>query len=416
MKNIINLLSMGSGRIAQAAISFIAVSIVARHVSVEELGVYSIILALFAYASLFSDFGLRSIITSEWNRKQQNHEEVIVTYFVLRLALSLIICCVGSGLVGGFYPEYLTIVLVVLISTFFISLQLDWYLIVSERYLAASWVLVLRTASYLFFIGVLIYIDEVSLQTLAFAFLLSWCFFSAGSWLSVKSKVTVISMSNFSFQKARYLVKRGWPVMAVSIIGQAILNLDLIFIGKIFGAEKAAHYYVASAIIVAGMVFSNALTQISLGKMSKYIDDKNKFNQQLITDIKLALVVAVFLSLLVIFIGRPLIPIAFGTEYEESAALLIYFIPFFVISHVTGIVTSCLITINLQKQLMYINLIRLSGLFLCLYLLTTFTQYIGWVALMKALVDFIVIILMLWCYKYRYPPLVGLKKESHVEA
>ncbi|PHS73126.1 MAG: hypothetical protein COB22_02335 [Cycloclasticus sp.] len=398
---LLNLFNMGSGRVMQALLSFLIVTVLARELGPDQLGIYSIVLAIFAYGSHVSEFGMRSIVIRDGNLPNKKIHSEAGLYICLRLITATLVS-VSTYFVGViFFPEYAVLAGLVMISTFFIAMQLDWLLLVSKRYLAASWVLVIRPIFYLAAVLLLVWFEQVSLIMLILAFVSSWGALAIFSWIIVGQSVPKFTRAGLLNKKGLRLLKEGYPILGVALVGQAIQSADLIWIGGVYGVVDAGHYYVASAIIVAAMVFANAMTQISLGEMSKYIDDKGAFSKQLKSDISLILWVGVFISIGLIYIISPLIPMVFGYEYKVSGDLIVYFVPYFFLSHVTGILYSSIIVIGKQKQLLRINIVRafllLSGLFIVSY-----SDNLGYIALMKALVELVIVIVIRQYYSYGY--------------
>ena len=81
-KRFVDLLLMGSGRVGQAVFSFLCVTLIARSMEVEELGLYSMFLAVFGYASICCDFGFRTTIIRDWNLPRANKNKLISNKFI----------------------------------------------------------------------------------------------------------------------------------------------------------------------------------------------------------------------------------------------------------------------------------------------------------------------------------------------
>ncbi len=385
---------MGGGRIAQTLLSFITVSILARALGAEQLGIYSILMAIFAYGSHFSDFGLRSIILSEWNNKHYDSKSGVNSYFACRLALSLLVCCIGYLIAAFLYPEYDFELFIVLTSTIFISLQLDWFLIANGRYNLAGWVLAIRPLAYL--VGVIVFyqLKFLNLTVLVTLFVFSWLIFSLSTYLYAKGNLPKVSIRLFSFPESQRLLAKGLPLLMVALISQGIQNADLIFIGYRYGAEEAGQYFIANSIIIAGMVFANASSQIALGKMSHYVDDHELLLNKIKSEMRLLLGMACILAVGIYIFSNLFIPLFFGDQYFKAVELISYFLAYFVASYISGFLTSCMIVIGKQKKLMAINILRLSLLIVITISVSQTSNNIGMIALGKGFVEIVTVLLI----------------------
>tara|TARA_R110000744_G_scaffold305580_2_gene413860 strand:- start:1501 stop:2820 length:1320 start_codon:yes stop_codon:yes gene_type:complete len=412
-KRIIDLAAMSSGRAAQAILSFVAVSILARIMGPENLGVYSVVLASYYYCLHISEFGLRAIVIREWNRGAIKGIDFLSNYFLIRGAISCLICILSYFICSVYFPEFIFLVPIIMASTIFNTFQVDWVLLVTERYLTSSWILVIRPAAYCLLLSLLYYYSSLTLATLSISFLCSWVLLTIGTWL-VNKEVLIIKLSAISVKGITGLLKNGSPIFVVAIIGQAIQSIDLLYIGSIYGAKKAGFYYLCSAIIVAATIFANSMSQITLGKMSNYVNNLTIFRQVLLADFKLMLIIATILSLFIVGVVRPLIPILFGHEYTPSSLIILYFVPYFYIYHINSLLTSCYIVLNKQKELLVLNIARISLLLIGITLIASNNGDIHLIALLKGFIELILSIYILACRQKEF--FTGLLKFFTVPA
>ena len=63
------------------------------------------------------------------------------------------------------------------------------------------------------------------------------------------------------------MLRRGAALAAVAVTNQAQLSADLLVVGWALGAAPAGDYYLASQVLVAGLLFANAAGQIALARL-----------------------------------------------------------------------------------------------------------------------------------------------------
>ena len=134
------------------------------------------------------------------------------------------------------------------------------------------------------------------------------------------------------------------------------------------------------------MVFANAMSQMSLARMSRHMNDKSAFAYQVQSDLRIILWVAAALCFGVIFVAKPLIPRLFGESYVASSELIVYFIPYFLLSHISAVLSSGVVSVGEQRQLLNVNIVRAALLVLLLYL-SSFGHGVEFIAIGKSLVE-----------------------------
>ena len=86
----LRLASLGAGRGAASALGFLSVLLLARSLPPDELGRWSLALAVQGYALHLGELGLRSVVTAEAGRTGSFFPLLLHRYLALRLTLSLL--------------------------------------------------------------------------------------------------------------------------------------------------------------------------------------------------------------------------------------------------------------------------------------------------------------------------------------
>ncbi|MEZ5859834.1 MAG: hypothetical protein R3D28_12820 [Geminicoccaceae bacterium] len=132
----------------------------------------------------------------------------------------------------------------------------------------------------------------------------------------------------------RRLLRLALPVAVATVASQLLLSLDLLLVGARFGPAVAAQYYLASAILVAGLVVANGLGRAALARLAAATGTGWA---ALEADLRLVGAVAALAAVTVLGVVPHSSRLAFGAAYAPAASLLVWLLPWFVLQHATAV-------------------------------------------------------------------------------
>lgn len=349
------LVTMGGSRALAAGLGFLSTILIARALEPASLGLWSMALAVQGLALHLGEAGLRSVATAEVARTPDLAGTYLRRTLCLRLAISTVVIGLGSGLAWWLALGDWRLTALVLSSLWPIALQLDWLPLAMGRNCLAAALLLARP---LMFLGLLVLVPSLSPMTLGCVFLGAWWLAAAVTWPSV--------MPTSPAPKAGLaipaLLRLALPVAAVTAASQLLLSLDLLLVGASLGAAEAAQYYLASAVLVAGLVVVNGLGQSALARMGARAADPGVFRAALAADLKLALGVALILALAIAAVAPFLLPLAFGSAYAPAASVALWLLPWFVAQHAATTLTAAMTAARLGRRLLLANAWMIAAL------------------------------------------------------
>ncbi len=388
------LISLGGSRLLLTGMSLLSSILIARGLGAEQLGMFALITAAFAYVSIFSEFGLRSTITAEASRRNDTGA-VFAPYIRLRLLIATLAYTATLAVTGLFYPAYFKPTALIMLSIFFFALQIDWILLANRQYQTAGWISMTRWMAYLALIAMAMQFWHIDINVIAYIFLCSWMVGALSSWLAViRNGGSLKPRPGTIAPDEKQLLKSGAPVLGATLISQALQNSDLLWAGKTFGASDAGHYYLASSVIGAGLIFANAIGQMATVQYAPLRNDPEKIIAKLKSDIWLMLSISLIVSI-VIYAASPLARLLFGDEYFDVVTLIRRFIPYLILYHIWSLYFFIFIAIGLEKPLLKVNLATAS-LIPPLLILTTTLAGLNELAIAKGGILFGGILFMQW--------------------
>ncbi len=346
---------MGGSRALAAGLGFLATMLIARGLTPDGLGLWSMALAVQGLALHLGEAGLRSVATVEMAARPGAGLLLLKRYLRLRLAVStavIVVAVAGAWLTGVQDWPYLALLLT---SLWPIALQLDWLPLSLGQTGQAGLLLLVRPFAFVLLL-VAVPLEGEPLR-LALLFLAAWWLAAAATWPWLR----MVEATGNRARGYRELVRLAVPVAMATLASQILLSLDLLLVGARLGTAAAAQYYLASAILVAGLVVANGLGQAALARLAAV--PERGFRAALEADLRLVGAIAVTGAIGAVAVVPPLLPLAFGAAYAPAAALLPWLLPWFVLQHATAVLQAGMTVARLGDRLL------MAGLWMVAWLL-----------------------------------------------
>ena len=331
--------------------------LLARALSPEQLGHWSLALAVQGYALHLGEFGLRAVVTTEAAPAGRHLPELLARYLRLRLALTALALAVVLGGCALWRPNDLPLVALVTLPILPIALQLDWMALVDDRVGLAAVLLLVRPLA---FVALLVlWRGRLDLYLTGACFLASWTMAAAASWMTLRRPATnhIGSVSASSL-----MLRRGGRLATVTVTNQLQLNADLVAIGWTVGAAGAGNYWLASQVLVAGLLFANAAGQVALARMPVLVGDRDRFGHAVEGEMARILCLAVPAAAVAAFASPWLLPPLFGEEHAVVASVLLWLLPWFVLQHPTTVLQAALTAAGRETCVLRANLVAVTVL------------------------------------------------------
>ncbi|MFZ1428871.1 MAG: oligosaccharide flippase family protein [Geminicoccaceae bacterium] len=348
---------LGAARGGASLLGFVGVTLVAHALTPDELGRWSLALAVQGYALHAGEFGLRSVVTTEARSAGKLLPALLRCYLGLRLALSLLALAAVTLATALASPEQVWLIALVTLSILPMALQLDWLALADERPGLAALVLVLRPLMFLGLIGLCL--TALTPTTLALCYLASWTVTAVVSWAALRRSG---QEHDGRLPTARGMLRRGAALAFVTLTNQAQLSADLLVIGWSLGAAPAGDYFLASQILVAGLMFANASGQLALARLPELLGKPGRFVDCLATDARRLLWAACGIAAGLALLGPALLPTLFGPEHTEASQALLWLLPWFVLQHPTTLLQAALTAAHLERAVVWANIVMLLAL------------------------------------------------------
>lgn len=348
---------LGAARGGASLLGFVGVMLVARTLTPDELGHWSLALAVQGYALHAGEFGLRSVVTTEARCAGKLLPVLLRRYLGLRLALSSAALAAVTLAATLASPEHIWLLALVTLSILPMALQLDWLALADDRAGLAALVLVLRPSMFLGLVALCL--TALTPTTMALCYLASWATAATVSW-------TALRRSSYEHDgrlpTSCGMLRRGAALALVTLTNQIQLSADLLVIGWALGAASAGDYFLATQILVAGLMFANASGQLALARLPELLGQPGRFVDCLAADARRLLWAACGIAAGLALLGPALLPVLFGPEHAESTPALLWLLPWFVLQHPTTLLQAALTAARRERAVVWANIVMLLAL------------------------------------------------------
>ena len=325
---------MTTASIIQKIIAFVYFTIVARHIGVEDTGIYFFVLSFTTIFVIFVDLGFSNVLIREAARAQEKMQHYIATVLSIKLLFAVFtyIIAITTIYLLGYDIVVRQLVCVSAITMLFDSLNLTLYgvfraygnLVYEASASVMSQLLTLVLGS------IFLWLDY-PLIFLMYAFLISSILNSvfATSMLYRRYKLNIkISYDRVLF---RHMLPIVIPFALAGIFGRVYSYIDSVLLSKLAGNIAVGLYSVPHKIANAFQFIPLAVVAAFYPRFSEYfIHDRKKLDYAFHQGIKYLALVALPVSVGIYIIADPLVHAFFSTEYVGSIlALKIFMIGLF---------------------------------------------------------------------------------------
>ena len=298
---------------------------VARYLGPEQFGVLSYALAISAFVLAITRLGMDAILVRELVGKSSDQIELLGTaYWLMSLAA---VACYGIAGVGVYYLEgsadVRLYVLIVTASAFFTSfLVVDYYF---QSELKAKYSAICKFSALLFMsvfkLG-LIFVEAEFLWFVVAALLDN--VFVALLFLSMFARLRGFHfLGSFSWSVAGALLKSAWPMVLTAVAALIYMRIDQVMIRNMLGLHEVGIYSAAAKIYESWIVLPYIISVSLLPAIVKLKQGSVADYQRRLTQLfRLVIWMSVLVAIVVSIVSEPLMVIAFGEAYRESASVV----------------------------------------------------------------------------------------------
>lgn len=358
-RGLLRLAALGGARALAAGLGLLAMLQLAPAAGPTVLGAWSMLLAVQGWSLHLSECGLRTAVTALGGRTRGGPRALLPTYLGTRLLLAVLVGGLALLLCDRLAPQHLPALALVLSSLIAIALQLDWLALVEDRPVTAGLLLLVRPAAWCLLLAIVE--GPLGLERLSALFALAWALAAVASWPLLRGGEAPAGGGEAP-PGPRQLLRIGAPLALVTLTNQGLLAADLFLVGLLLGLETAGAYYLASSLVVAGLVLANAANQIATARTGVLLREPEALAAELHRQLATATAVGAGLGLAIAVVAHRLVPALFGPAFAEAVPPLLALLPWLVLQHPSAVLQGALAGANRGRTLLAGNLAMAGAL------------------------------------------------------
>ena len=329
----------------------------ARVLGAAEYGIFSYVLGLAAFFTIFADIGVSPLMTRDVAAHPEKRNEYFSSSFLIKIFLLLI-----------------TILLIIFIAPYFAKIEKAKYLIPFVAFLVifdgirdfavAYW----RGREKMEFETITVMIMNITIMVAGFAALnifptsgaLLFSYIASvgiAAFLSIFLLWKRFSKIFFYFDKnlIREILNNCWPIALLGMIGTFMLNTDIIMLGWWRTAEEIGYYSAGQRIVGLLYTLPALIASSVFPTISRLIKQNDKEKIKMLNEKSISAIFSIAIPLVIggIILAQPLIELFFGQEYIPAIASFKILIFTVLLTFPGSIISNLTTAYNQQKKIFH---------------------------------------------------------------
>ncbi len=313
---------LSAGQIGSRFLRAFIIIYAARMLGAAEYGVFSYVLGIAGFFTIFSDIGLTAILTREVSQKPKQATNYFSTKFILKIALLL----ATAVLVIFVAPHFTSIAAAQALIPFAALLIIfdnvrefcaGFFRGKEKMELEALLIVVTNVAITVF--GFIILYKYATAGTLTLAYILSA---STGAIVGIFMLRKQFAKLFSAFRKTLVspIVRSALPIALLAVVGAFMLNVDILMIGFYRTATDVGLYSASQKIVQILYMLPAILATTLYPVFSRLAGQRNKKGARYVVErgLTAVLLIAMPLAMGGIILAKPILYFLYGAEYVPA--------------------------------------------------------------------------------------------------
>ena len=298
---------------------------IARYLGPEQFGVLSYVLALSTFVLTLARLGMDAVLVRELVDEHENQNNLIGTAFWLMVAAA--ITCylvVGAGVWSIEEDTHIkTYAWIVSSSSFFTSFLVIDYLYQAQLKVKYSAICKTVTLFIMSLIKLGLIFSNAELLWFVIASVMDHALLAVFLLLALYKTHNISCLRFFHWGDARSMLRSAWPMVLTAVAALIFVRIDQVMIRNMLGLRDVGIYSAAVKIYESWIILPYVITISLLPAIVRLKrGDERSYQRRLTQLFRLLIWGSVAAAIFVFLISEPLIVIAFGEAYRESASVV----------------------------------------------------------------------------------------------
>jgi len=317
-----NIFWLSASQVGTRLLRALVIIYAARVLGASEYGVFSYVLGLAGFFSIFADIGMSPILTKEIAKKPEQTHSIFATAFWIK-AILLAITVILIIFIAPFFskiPEVKPLLLFAALLTLFDGVR-DFsvaYFRAKEKMEIEALITTITNVAITIF-GFIILRLTPTASALALTYALSA---GTGTLLGVILLQSEFRKIFISFKKnlLRPMLELAWPIALTALVGVFMTNIDIVMLGFYRTAEEVGYYSAGQKIIQILFVFPGIIATSFFPTLSKYVGANNNSQVRKLMEkgVTLVFILALPLTIGGVLLAQDIISFVYGAGYTNA--------------------------------------------------------------------------------------------------
>lgn len=299
---------------------------VARYLGPEQFGLFSYVLAFTAIFAGIAKLGLDGILVRELINHPQGRDVYLGTAFWLKVIGAFVVMAIMAAVVPFTSNDSTTNLYIFIIAAGLVFQSFEVVEFYFQSQVLAKVVSICKVIQLALSSAIKVYL--VLTQADLFWFVCVTAFdtvsLAVSYFVAYKIRGNVSFLKIFKFDVAKQLLKDSWPLVFSAFFVMIYLRIDQVMIKEMLGLYEVGIYSAATRLSEAFYFIPVLLT----ASVFPAILNAKKINDEIyLRRLQLLYVIltwsAMLIAVIYSFIGREIVVVLYGSEYEESASVLL---------------------------------------------------------------------------------------------
>ena len=350
-----NVFWLSVGQIGSRLIRAAIIIYAARVLGAAEYGIFSYVLGLAGFFTIFADLGVSPLMT----REIAGHPEKRAAYFASAFWIKNILLTITAALIIFVAPKFSNIEAAVALLPFVALLVLfdnfrdftfSYFRGVEKMEREAFLIVIMNTA--IAASGFIILNFYQTAGALLFSYIFSVAILSIVSLYFVKDFIKGV-FKNFDKEILKQFFHNCWPLAFSGLFGIFMLNIDIVMLGWWRSAEEIGYYSVSQRVVQVFYTLPAIFASAAFPTIARLIKQNETDKARVLNEKSMTILyfIAIPLAIGGIVLGKPIIKFLFGEAYLPATASFQILIAALFINFPGAILSNLLMAYNQQRRL-----------------------------------------------------------------
>ena len=299
-----------------ASVALLRLSILARFLDAADFGLMALVMFVLGFTNLFMDMGFTSAILHKQNISLKEYSSLYWMNVLFSLIL-FILLYLFSPLVASFYSESELLILIPLMAfSLIISSVGRQFKTILQKELKFKEISVIESVSAIISLVLAVYlaVEGYGVYSLVFSSLLQY------TLSNILFFILGISRFGLLFH---FKLKETYPFLKIGIyqVGSQVINyfnkdIDVLIIGKVFGAELLGGYNLAKQLVYRPIqVINPVITRVASPVLAKYQYNTTLLKKHYLTLVSMISTVNIPIYIGIVIFSPWIVEIMYGSDF-----------------------------------------------------------------------------------------------------